>query len=590
MSNILWSFSTTLRNPERIPSFFKTICEMEGEIWNNENQEKFQILLIKNRFYVPEEKGLNPKQISILNDLSKEMTFEEAKSIFNSKHYNDPPMRGRMSFDPLEKVGLVSLINNKITITKVGKLYSEGKLEFGDVFFNFLIKQQYPCPLSRDNSVGFCIKPFIAVLHIIKLVNEKWEKLGFDPVGISKEEFGIFCLNVKRYTDIPLIADKLIEFRKQVRSIVGDKNKRIYADIYMHDYLKDFKDIDKKLKDYRDNMIRCIRLTKLIFIRGNGYYIDLEPRRNVEITSLLEKDKAEAKSFNLDSWNEFIGSPDSYVLPWETKESLEKIQENILKDIRKLEKELNVPAKSFDILKELLDANSNITNLRNYRKALESEKLKNTYSELNKALEVAGLFNTRSIANCEANRPSVELERLSTLALNIIDDSILIKPNYPVGDDNEPTFTAPADVPDIECFYENFNAICEVTMLTSRNQWVNEGQPVMRHLRDFEDISDKKDNYCLFIAPSIHVDTLNTFWFACKYEYYGKKQKILPLTIDQIHILLSKVSELKENGNKVNHNKFKELFDICTDVNNITNALEWKESINTNFESWINSL
>ena len=56
------------------------------------------------------------------------------------------------------------------------------------------------------------------------------------------------------------------------------------------------------------------------------------------------------------------------------------------------------------------------------------------------------------------------------------------------------------------------------------------------------------------------VDLPLIFTFACKYEYYGKKQRILPLTIDQIHVLLSKVSELKENGNKVNHNKFKELF------------------------------
>lgn len=34
-----------------------------------------------------------------------------------------------------------------------------------------------------------------------------------------------------------------------------------------------------------------------------------------------------------------------------------------------------------------------------------------------------------------------------------------------MGDDNEPTFTAPANKPDIECFYQSFNSICEVTML-----------------------------------------------------------------------------------------------------------------------------
>ena len=83
------------------------------------------------------------------------------------------------------------------------------------------------------------------------------------------------------------------------------------------------------------------------------------------------------------------------------------------------------------------------------------------------------------------NKP-IELEKQVTLALMALNDANQIRPNYPVGDDGEPTFTAPAGVSDIECFYNSFNLICEVTMLTDRTQWYNEGQPVMRHLREFE--------------------------------------------------------------------------------------------------------
>ena len=117
------------------------------------------------------------------------------------------------------------------------------------------------------------------------------------------------------------------------------------------------------------------------------------------------------------------------------------------------------------------------------------------------------------------------LEKLSSLGLHALNDALKIQPNYPVGDDNEPTFTAPANTPDIECFYQSFNAICEVTMLTGRDQWYNEGQPVMRHLRDFENKHQDKDSYCLFIAPKMHRDTINTFWTAIKYEYEGRTQK-----------------------------------------------------------------
>ena len=83
--DLLWSASTTMRNPERTYSFLKTISELEGAIWDNETQMKLQSLLIKNRFYSPNSKNLSAKQISILEDLSYEMTYEEARDIFDSK-------------------------------------------------------------------------------------------------------------------------------------------------------------------------------------------------------------------------------------------------------------------------------------------------------------------------------------------------------------------------------------------------------------------------------------------------------------------------------------------------------------------------
>ena len=63
--DLLWSASTTMRNPERTYSFLKTISELEGAIWDNETQMKLQSLLIKNRFYSPNSKNLSAKQISI---------------------------------------------------------------------------------------------------------------------------------------------------------------------------------------------------------------------------------------------------------------------------------------------------------------------------------------------------------------------------------------------------------------------------------------------------------------------------------------------------------------------------------------------
>ena len=66
----LWSMSTTVREAERIIGFLKTAIELEGELWTKENQEKFQILLIKNRQYLND-----PDNTQSFNKLSSEKHF-----------------------------------------------------------------------------------------------------------------------------------------------------------------------------------------------------------------------------------------------------------------------------------------------------------------------------------------------------------------------------------------------------------------------------------------------------------------------------------------------------------------------------------
>ena len=184
------------------------------------------------------------------------------------------------------------------------------------------------------------------------------------------------------------------------------------------------------------------------------------------------------------------------------------------------------------------------------------------------------------------NRPLL-LEKLCSLGLNALNDALKIQPNYPVGDDNEPTFTAPANTPDIECYYEVFNSICEVTMLKSRDQWYNEGQPVMRHLRDFETKHNEKDTFCIFIAPKLHRDTINTFFTAVKYEYEGKQQKIIPLTIENFVELLKILIQLKEAGKFLRHIELANLYnEIIERINDVKDSTEWINNIPNIILDW----
>lgn len=83
----------------------------------------------------------------------------------------------------------------------------------------------------------------------------------------------------------------------------------------------------------------------------------------------------------------------------------------------------------------------------------------------------------------------------------------------------------------------------------------------MRHLRDFENQNSDKDCYCLFIAPSLHRDTINTYYQSVKYEYEGAKQKIVPITINQLIEILKTVIEVKYLNKEFKHTYIKDLYD-----------------------------
>src|SRR3989344_1995514 len=143
-----WSITTTLRNPERLRDFLIVLKQLENCKWNLESQKKYQVLLIKERIYGYGSKqfynGLSQEQIDLIDDQTKEISFEKAEEIFNAKNYEDPAMRGRQSMSPLKKIGLVVINEEKINITSLGKLFLKDDFDLGEIFFRSFIKWQIP--------------------------------------------------------------------------------------------------------------------------------------------------------------------------------------------------------------------------------------------------------------------------------------------------------------------------------------------------------------------------------------------------------------------------------------------------------------
>src|SRR5574344_1703873 len=586
--------TTTIREAERIPAFLKTAKEIENEEWNKDTQIKFQILLIKNREYLNTDSTqtfskLNDEQINLLKDKSIDMTFEQAKNIFESKQYNDAPMRGRQSMSPLEKLGLIDKSSGKVILTDIGNKLLNNKITFDEFMFEQLLKLQYPNAIEKER-LNWNAKPFVNVLQLIKRVNELCIVNNMKAKGITKVEFGIFALSIKNYLDIEKIAYNVIKFRQHYEQCATIADKEIYRKSFIAKYLSSFNNPEQNTKEYTDNIIRYMRITKYIYIRGKygNTCIDLEPRRMVEINSILENDNGAAKEFTKENWIKYFGTYGSYNLPYDIVPKLQEIIKEIIKDINTLEQKLNLSKTSVFIPDNKSDIKQCIIELRTKRIQMQHLEIKYDYnndiSKINEAIEA--LENIRKLDL----KPSIALEKWVNVALNIINDSLLIKPNSIVGDDNEPTFTAPAGVADIECYYNNFNATCEVTMLSSRDQWFNEGQPVMRHLREFENLHPDKNCYCLFIAPSLHKDTINTYYNSIKYEYEGSKQRIIPITIKQLISILETVAKFREISKDFKNLYIKKLYDEIIKTAFENSSVVWLEKIPEILNLWRNEM
>lgn len=592
-----WSITTTIRNPDRLREFLNVLKVMEGEDWSLENQAKYQILLVKNRVYGYGNNqfynNLSKEQIDLIEDLSKEMSFDQAKKIFESKNYEDPSMRGRQSINVLKKFGFVIIKDGKIIFTELGNYFLNPDSDLGETFFRSFIKWQIPNPDNDDYKYdgGYDIKPFIGVLHLINLVNQKTTNAGEKPKGISRQEFALFAITLVNFKDIGKYADEIIRLRALLKNKTKQEQKKIVEDFqieFIHKYLgvKDTVKILKNIKDYSDNAIRYFRLTRFIFIRGGGFYIDLEPRRRVEIENLLRFDNGKSLPFKTkEVYLKYMADIKEPKLPWESKEKFIEIIKDLIVEIQNIEKKLEIKAKEISAYKAFNDGELKkyIQQLREYRRNLQEQE-NHVQSQDVEVINsyIASLENIYE----EDDRPTA-LEKYSSFALHALNDALKIKPNYPVGDDNEPTFTAPAGKPDIECFYKTFNAICEVTMLSTRDQWYNEGQPVMRHLRDFEAKNSDKPTYCLFVAPLLHRDTLNTFWYSVKYEYEGKTQRIIPLTIHDFVELLKTLVALKQKGKFFTHADLNLLFDnVVKSSTKVESVNDWSSSIPGIIASW----
>ena len=613
-----WSLSTTVRNPERNIPFLKVLSEFEGLEFNEDVQSRFFKRLIQTKNYQPT--GLSDYFKEMYND-SNEFSDQELEEILNSVHYENKSLnnnqekiyalRGRTAVGNLNKMGIaIAKQNTPIKIFDLGKKMLEDSVDFQNIMFKYFLKWQLNNPIE-DGFSDFDIIPFIATLHVINKVNTICIQNSKKAKGLSRDEFAFFIPTLIDYRNIDNTVNSIIDFRNNTESL-SKPDKKNYIDNFAKELVINTFKIDSNqtadietwinnLYDYGDSIRRYFRQTGLVYYRGNGYYTDLSPSRLVEIESILEKFDGSSLIFNnADDYIQYLGNIELPALPWENIKTLNEIYANLIDQATYLQKNIQdqFPGQAlhtYDFISNRFD---------NYEEAsLEISKLRNCINILKydlSILEERNLQNLNTyIEKLEAlatrkrdisGQDPLLLEYFSALSLMALDDAQEIHPNYTLGDDNVPTFTAKRNVPDIECYYETFNMICEVTLQKTTDQWFREGQPVMRHFRDFEDKSEK-ENYCLFIAPYIHRDTKNEFWRSVKYEYEGTSQKIIPLSIFQYNNILKIVLDLNNKKYRIKHKDIKKLLDKFYNYSlEVSNSNDWISEFDQIILCWKNEM
>ena len=591
---VLWKLSsTTIRNPDRIHGFAQVANEFVGQEWKSGDQIQidFQIALIQNKLYLQDE----------TNDFDN-VTLEQATEIARGPHdgwrWKYPHMRGRMSMSPLRNFGICYLDqNNLICFTQKGTQFINNEINNKDFFEYILLKYQ-----SED----YNIIPVIGALQLIDKVNKLWEKKGNDPTGLSLDEFDLFVPSLIDHTMINSQAESVIEFRERTRKAsTRTEQKQIlhefqgkFADEHLQaDWDNDTPDVatkerirkmKKRYSEYGDPILQFLRAAGWIHMRGGGFRVDLHPLRKIENEAIIRMSCVPVRHANAQAYAEYITNNEALELSWRTPKKLIEKYEFIFETICEQSETNNIPMKITLMQKDELEQQSHneldslIVNAQQELQRINTIKETQDVTHVDKINEIIN-----HLKNPPSTKAYVELEYETTRGLMALDDGT-IQPNYPLGDDGQPTNTAPGGAGDIECFYEKFNLLCEVTMLTNRIQQYQEGDPVTRHYVDFATKRKTGETYCLFIAPKMHEDTLNQFYY--QNNRRGPKQtKIIPITITQFTEILELLVELKERNSsyRFSHENMTKLFDpILNSMDNFDDELNWRNNIQSIIDSW----
>lgn len=523
------SFDTTLRNPERIPQFISILSMFEGKLLDDKVALDLEGEIIRHKIFEPTQSTLGTyikhytKKFSFdaedqsSNAISKvsrlyqewldsspcEMNLADIRYLLKNTitAHKERGWKGgwesriHTQYNFLNELGFVHVVKDEtIKITETGHLmikkYREGmpvKDEYDESFEQsaFLMafaKYQINNPY-RANTIN--VNFFPLVLQVILYLDEKYNR-----PGISRQDLPFII--AWGNNDYATLAEYIYKFRKKFKFNTSDDLVYTYAmnlldDTTPNDVIapasKEF--IDSKKKDYKfdkimvetpDEVIRKLRLTMLISLRGNGYFIDVNHNEIRKINYVIE---------NYSTNKDFDDTDFEGYQNW-----MGKIDESLMFVTEEQETEVQKDSKT---------------------KTIEDWAIKTDWEYIKNEMIYSVAHHGSSDMILKYIKEPVRFEFLVAIAIKKALPNIKIVANYKADDQGIPFNTANGSSKnsvgaDIDVYENTTHALLEPTISTSRSFQVEHELPsIHNHLLEtysFDSVNSAGYNkwFALFIA------------------------------------------------------------------------------------------
>lgn len=506
-SYTVFGFTSPRTFEKAIPEIALLIEKFDGSKWDTSSQIAFFDALFAADFYEGDVRPTEP----------------------------DFAARDRMTRAP-KALGFIDL-KPTIALTPAGARLLSGQ-RVHETLTRQLMKFQLPSPFHTADAEGrFGVKPYLELL-----------RLTHDLYGISKREIAMFFLQLTRVDKYDAVKQKILDFRAASKAHKG--NRRAFAEAVFDQQVAEIfaQQIEQKhfatrqsseatfkkftatkkssMRDYADAFMRYLRATQLATFDARSTRLRISQFKKQEVEFLLQtikrkprdfKDTAEFKTYLFDADNVALYTDD-----------LARIQQSIqsLQALGVATSSGKAPANaSLEQLKDYLEALQAALKARNLGEI--KRKLK-SHQDLPEILEVFEQIKQKEIPDAP-----LYLEWNVWRALTMLNYAVSINGNFSTDLDGQPLSTAGGNQADIECEYDGFKLLVEVTLSSGNKQYEMEGEPVARHFGNVKRNS-QKPVYCLFIAPNLSEGAKSHFFNLNKMhtKFYGGKTQIIPLSLE----------------------------------------------------------